>query len=56
MLRVFMSRQEMVERSTEGSGRLQHPIEPPAIGDALQLVLAGILEREAGACDQIPTV
>ena len=30
-----------------------HPIEAPPVGDALQLVLAGVLEREAGPCDQI---
>jgi predicted nucleic acid-binding protein len=31
-----------------------HSVQAPAVGDALQLVLAGILEHEAGARDQVP--
>ncbi len=52
-IRMFMSRHEIAVGSTEGSDRLRHPIEPPAIGDSLQLVLAGVLERESGARDQV---
>src|SRR3972149_6185923 len=31
-----------------------YPVEPPAVGDALQLVLARVLEREARPCDEVP--
>ena len=31
----------------------QYPIEPPAVGDALELVFAGVLEGEPGAGNQI---
>ena len=30
-----------------------HPIEPPAVGDALELVLAGLFEDETRAGNQI---
>ena len=31
----------------------RHPVEVPPVGDALQLVLAGVLERETGAGDKV---
>ena len=39
------------DRASEGGAR--HPVEVPRVGDALQLVLACVLEREAGAGDKI---
>jgi hypothetical protein len=38
-------------RCVEGSAH--DPVEAPAVGDALQLVLAGVLEREARSSGQI---
>ena len=34
---------------------LHHPVQVPAVGDALELVLAGVLEAEAGSRDQDPS-
>jgi hypothetical protein len=40
-------------RSPGQSDLLHHSVQVPAVGDALQLVLAGVFERETGPNDQV---
>jgi hypothetical protein len=35
------------------SSRTDDPIQPPAVGNTLQIVVAGVLEDEAGSGDEI---